>query len=202
MSKLQIFIVLILAQFFLLNADLSAAANNQENQTSKDTEILAVKKPAKATRTGDKIYTWIDRRGNRIYSDQPREGAEEMQIEKGTDFDGDAITVKKSSQLKVLPSPDKSYKTLAIVSPPNDATIRNNQGSFQVAVSMAPNLFPGHRTLVKIDGQEVGKSGSSIFLVNNIDRGTHTIIASIVTKEGKVVMTSEPVVVHVHRGGR
>lgn len=196
----------IIALGFILPFSMSVIAQNAKSEKKQDeseSKEVAVQKAPKAVSTGDKIYTWIDSRGNRIYSDVPRKGAKEMQIEKGTDFDGSAIKVKKPNAIiKSLENNKKSYQQFSIVSPPQDATIRNNQGSFQVALSMNPALFPGDRTTLTIDGKPVPGNGSSLYQLNNVDRGTHTLVASIISKTGKKLLSSQPVTIHMHRGSR
>ena len=54
-------------------------------------ENTPVKEKPKAVSTGDKIYTWVDEQGNRIYSDVPREGAEVMEIFHGIVAQGRTI---------------------------------------------------------------------------------------------------------------
>jgi len=163
----------------------------------------AEKKPEtpKAVSTGDKIYTWIDKHGNRIYSDEPREG-EVMKISKGTDYtppETDTLTTPDYSSMKpkVISTAD-SYSHFEIASPGNDATIRNNSGTFQVALDIRPKLAASHRVRLEIDGKEVSGSGQIITL-NNIDRGTHSLVAYIVSKDNTVMATSQAVTIHLHR---
>jgi len=166
----------------------------------------AEKKPEtpKAVSTGDKIYTWIDKNGNRIYSDEPREGAEVMKISKGTDYtppetDIPTTTTPDYSTMKPkVISTDDSYSHFQIASPGNDATIRNNSGTFQVALDIRPKLATSHRVRLEIDGKEVSGSGQIITL-NNIDRGTHSLVAYIVSGDNTVVATSQAVTIHLHR---
>jgi len=156
----------------------------------------------KAVATGDKIYTWIDKYGNRIYSDEPREGAEVMKISKGTDYTppetGSSATPDYSSMKPKVISTTHTYSHFTIASPGNDATIRNNSGTFQVALDIRPKLATGHRVKLEIDGKEVSGSGQIISL-NNIDRGTHSLVAYILAKDNTIMATTQAVTIHLHR---
>ncbi len=156
----------------------------------------------KAVSTGDKVYTWIDKYGNRIYSDEPREGAEVMKINKGSEYTPPSTDTPTASDWnkmkpKVISTGD-FYSHFKIASPGNDTTVRNNAGSFQVALDIRPKLAKNHRVKLKIDGKEVSGSGQIITL-NNIDRGTHTLVAYILSADNSIMATTPSVSVHVHR---
>lgn len=158
--------------------------------------------PAKAVKTGDKIYTWIDEKGDRIYSDVPREGAEVMKIEKGTDY---TLPVSEPTDwTKMKPKVVKEtvgYDHFAIVSPTNEATVRNNFGNIQVALDIRPTLMAGHRLKLEMDGNEVS-GGGAIISITNVDRGAHTLIAHITDKAGKVIQSTAAVVVFMHKASK
>jgi hypothetical protein len=153
----------------------------------------------KAVATGDKIYTWIDEKGNKIYSDVPRDGAKLMEIKKGTDYTPDQ-TIPDWSKMKpkVIPA-GPLYEHFQIASPGNDATVRNNDGYIQIALDIRPKLVDGHRVQIEVDGKAFPGTGASIIALNNVDRGTHTIIAYILAANDKVLATTPPVIVHMHR---
>ncbi len=185
----------------LLFIPLSANSGFATETTDKVEKTQTVENK-KAVSTGDKIYTWVDNRGNRIYSDVPREGAEEMKIQKGTDFKSPTALKSTVDPMIKLVTKANVYKKIQIVSPPNDATVRNNNGSFQVAISTNPTLKSGDKVRLEIDGSSVPESGSTIFSLNNINRGTHVLVASVVSSDGKVLVTSEAVTIHLHRNSR
>ncbi|PCJ45250.1 MAG: hypothetical protein COA74_16000 [Gammaproteobacteria bacterium] len=159
-----------------------------------------LKKP-KAISTGDKVYTWIDDSGNRMYSDTPRDGAELMKIEEGTNYtppNQDGHKNYSEMKPKIVPTAFV-YNSFAIVSPANDQTIRNNNGDFQVAIDIRPKLASGHKLRLEIDGQLVQNSNSSFISLANVDRGTHTLIAYIVSADNKTLKATRPVIIHLHR---
>ncbi len=156
----------------------------------------------KAVSTGDTVYTWIDKNGNRIYSDEPQEGAEELKISKGSEYtapstDTPSATDWNKMKPKVISTGDL-YTHFEIASPGNDTTIRNATGSFQVALDIRPKLAKNHRVKLEIDGKEVTASGQIITL-NNIDGGTHTLVAFILSAENSIMATTPSITVHLHR---
>jgi len=167
---------------------------------NKDSEKKKKSEPAKAVSTGDKIYTWIDSSGNRIYSDVPREGAKVMKIEKGTDYTPPQSTTDYSTMRPKVVLPDAAgYSNFTIASPANDATVRNNNGNFQVALDIRPALHKGHSIKLEIDGKEIEGSGSSIISLSNIDRGSHNLTAYILSARGELVATTPSITIHMHR---
>ncbi len=187
----------------IINSSLVCLALSFSSYGTENTEAdeNAEKKPeeSRPVSTGDKIYTWIDKYGNRIYSDQPREGAEVMELQKGTDYTPPVSAEPDWSTMKpkVISTGD-SYSHFEIASPANDATIRNNNGVFQVALDIRPKLVKGHRIKLEVDGAAVAGS-SQIISLTNIDRGTHTLIAYILSTDNAVMATTKPVIVHLHR---
>ena len=176
---------------------LSAFAVEKMKEKEKPPATNKKEKP-KAVSTGDKIYTWIDDKGNRIYSDVPRDGAEIMEIQKGTDYTPEEIKPDWSQMKpKVIPT-GPLYSHFQIASPGNDATVRDNNGNIQIALDIRPKLANGHRVSLEVDGKPFAGSGS-ITTLKNIDRGSHTIIAYILAANDKVLATTAPVTVHLHR---
>ena len=145
------------------------------------------------------VYKWIDEEGNIIYSDQPHPGAEELK-----NLDVQTYRAPRERRLRPDPEPPPpaKYENIDIVSPANDATIRDNTGNVSVSVALTPPLMVarGHRLSFRLDGQAPGEpqTGTS-FQFQNVDRGTHTLNVAVVDPSGAVVASSGSVVVHLHR---
>lgn len=92
-----------------------------------------------------------------------------------------------------------TYTNLSISSPANEATIRDNAGTLPVSVAVTPALHRNHKFILLMDGIQVGESGSGNFTVNNVDRGSHSLSAQVVDKEGKTLISASPVTVFLHR---
>lgn len=147
------------------------------------------------------VYRWVDEAGNVVFSDRPRPGAEEL---KNLDLQSYPapklpITSPKSKSEKL---PLTGYTAIEIASPNNDETIWDNTGSFAVSVRLRPALHSalGHKVVLLLDGNQVMEPGRSTqFQLTNIDRGTHTLRAAIVDRDGKEVASSDATTIYLHR---
>ncbi len=152
------------------------------------------------------LYKWKDKDGNVMYSDKPPfEGAEQLDPPHLTTTPAVKVVKKKPKPEDTGPTieEDFRYSQFQITSPLNDEAIRSNPGNISVSFLVKPalNLRLGHFITIKIDGTVVRdkvKSSSGI-LLQNIDRGTHTITASLKDKNGQTLMSSNPVKMHLLR---
>ena len=106
-----------------------------------------------------------------------------------------------SSSPKTVPVASP-YDSVKIIAPENDATIRDNQGIVRVEVALEPPLMikQGHKIQFYLNGEPHGTPvGTTSISFSNLDRGTYTLSTSVVDASGAVLMTSEPVVFHLHR---
>lgn len=133
------------------------------------------------------VYKSVDKDGNIIFTDKPSEKAEEIKIQ-------ELDTIKNPNPNKYKPSlkqPEESshkYDSFVVTSPENGAGIRSNSGNVSISLSLNPALRGGHKIIISMDGKEVG-SGSSVSL-QNVDRGTHSISASVVDENGKQLIST------------
>ena len=131
------------------------------------------------------VYKTVYEDGNIIFTDKPSEKSEEIKIQ-------ELDTIKNPNPGKYKPSTKQleefKYKTLAVTKPENGASIRSNDGSVSISVSLEPGLRGGHKLIISMDGKEVG-SGSSVSL-QNVDRGTHSISASVIDGNGKTLIST------------
>ncbi len=93
----------------------------------------------------------------------------------------------------------KKYTAISVTSPTDEATIRDNAGTVKVSVSLSPALRPGHKLVLRVNGQQKGESVSGSFTLNNLDRGSHNLIAQVADKAGKTLISSAPVTVYLFR---
>ncbi len=198
MKALTYLLLLILGTVGLNAQEAERAPDRPATEEEQKAEEAEKKKAAEAKKKSSKVYTWIDEKGNRIYSDTPRKGAEELKIQKSTEYTPPPpVTTWETSPQPVEPKP--SYVNFSVASPQNDATIRNNQGAIQVAFDVRPALMPGHQIVLLRNGVEVRRSQSPLVSLENVDRGSHALSGQIVTDKGEVVATTESVTVHLHR---
>ncbi len=148
------------------------------------------------------VYRSVDEDGNITYSDKPTEGAEKIKKQ-----DVQTIDTPNIPQFKYTPPRDQTaekpaiYNSIAITSPENDTSVRENAGNLTVNVSLKPNLKTayGHSLSLTMDGKEVGSGRSRTFSLTNVDRGTHTLVARVKGSNGQVIIQSEPVTFTLQR---
>ncbi|MCW8936137.1 MAG: DUF4124 domain-containing protein [Gammaproteobacteria bacterium] len=150
------------------------------------------------------MYKWVDKEGNISYSDQPPfKGAEELDAPSISSVPAADIPEKKpATSAEEKKDKSTSYTYLKIVSPENDATIRNNEGNFSVSIVLKPALDTkhGHYLSLLMDGKTIqDKIFTTSVSLNNIDRGTHKISVAVKNKKGEVLHKSKGITVHLHR---
>ena len=155
------------------------------------------------------LFKWKDADGNIIFSDQPPAGTDKHESEVKQESLPRINTVpaldltksrttSSSSQSK---ENNASYISLAIDSPLHDSEIRENSGKVLISVRVDPNIFVerGDKLIIYMDGVEVFKGESTSVLLDNVDRGTHDVKASIVNSQGFVLRETRVTTFTLHR---
>lgn len=150
------------------------------------------------------IYRWVDAAGNVVYSDEPHPDAEMVDLPASTTYT--PVEESEPDILKLSPDDgddaDAFDYALRIIAPADDESIWVNNGNVTVSMVVEPALDAerGDQVLLQIDGVETGPAqASTTFQLENLSRGTHTLSASVVTVDGSIITTSEPVTFHLHR---
>lgn len=145
------------------------------------------------------VYKWVDKDGKIHYSDEPHPDAEVVEL-----------TAKTSNQI-ALPPPkfdasanNQVIENMAyqvnITSPEEEATVRDNNGDFEVTAIVTPEIKGRYLMALKLDGQVVNPPQvGGIFKLTNIDRGEHTIVVDAMTQSGKVFASSSPRKIFLHQ---
>ncbi|MFI8480380.1 DUF4124 domain-containing protein [Pseudomonas sp. NPDC078700] len=132
------------------------------------------------------VYTYIDADGNRVFTDQPRGG--NAKPVKMAPTNSMTPTIKLKPEVEDTQPVVLSYQMLRILVPQPDATIRDNAGDLIVSATSEPELLPGHRFRLILDGNTVGETGRSpVFPLDNIDRGTHQLAVEIIDENERII---------------
>lgn len=153
------------------------------------------------------IYRWIDDNGNQVYSDQPTENAEKVELRHSMiytpveipELSEEAMDSQSEEVDASIPAPN--YK-LSVVSPENDAGIRVNNGNVMVNLQLIPALVPERGDLIQLylDGLPAGMPMPQLnFMLENLDRGTHKLSAVVLNASGEVLAQSETITFHLQR---
>ena len=149
------------------------------------------------------VYKWVDGSGQVHYGDQPSRGATEVELpetmvytppEYNTDENEDAESGDQTNAVAGGP-----YKSLAIVQPSNDETIRSNNGNVAVSIEIIPGLVEGNKFVVYLDGSQVGELTTPQITLQNVDRGTHSLEIAVTDGAGREIVRSAAVSFHLRR---
>lgn len=146
------------------------------------------------------VYKSINADGEVVYSDTPTQGAEVVEMPELPTYTPPPVT--EPVAVKDEPAETAAYNELAFLKPENDATIRSNEGIINAELKLSPQLRlrSKHRIQFYLDGEPYGEPGTSIrTTMGNVDRGEHTLTASVLDSSGEELISSDPVIVHLHR---
>ena len=150
---------------------------------------------------GADVYRWKNAEGNLTFSDTPRDGAEKIEI-------GDVMTIPAHRATQTLSSVKEKpkavkYNSVAISSPANDHTYRNNEAlTVPVSVSVSPPLQIrfGHNLQLLVNGQSSGEPGRSLnFSLDEVERGEHRLQAVVLGPDGTAIERSPVSKFFVHK---
>jgi hypothetical protein len=145
-----------------------------------------------------KIYVWRNEKGELVYSDTPRPGAEEVKTKPGN-------VIKSSTNLETqvldIKSKEISEEYQVVINIPKDnSTIRDNTGSIYIQGSIMPIFKRGLKIQLILDDEPYQKPQSHTkFSLRNIDRGEHQIKMKLFNEKGKVIALSKPITFYMHR---
>lgn len=143
-------------------------------------------------------WRWVDENGVVNYSDQPRPGAERVELKGlstytppawtdpsfGTGPDGGGASA----------AADGPYRRVEIIAPADEETVWNNEGVLNVALAVEPPVRPGDRVNLYLDGQKVEgvPANATRVTINRVFRGTHTLRATVESSAGAELAASDP----------
>lgn len=143
------------------------------------------------------VYKGKNAEGNTIYSDEPMPDSTEIQVPDPT-----SIPMPKPVKKKAAAPKNQEgglYQNFSILSPGNDETIQNTSGSITITLGLTPTLQTkeGHTISVNVDGKPaVEKTQQLTIQVPGISRGTHTVMAEVIDRSGKTVISSNTITIN------
>jgi hypothetical protein len=154
------------------------------------------------------VWKWVDENGVTHYSDRPVQGAQRIELSTGARGDGDSDSEPSPSYDTPSYSPPArtetpitGYRDFRIVRPADDETIPNTGGAVDVRVAFEPTLAPGHSLFLYLDGRIVEDFPTTAleYTVQNVERGTHSLVAIIQDSSGKRIAETPAVRFHVRQ---
>jgi hypothetical protein len=152
---------------------------------------------------GTTTYRWVDADGIH-YSDQPHPGAEQITLSRapvyssGQDQSPPAASVRPSHAAN--DAAEFRYDSCAVVQPAQDQVLVNVH-SVTISVQANPPKRSGDRVVLSLDGRSVEPESNDQqdFSFTAIDRGTHTISASIRGADGSSLCQTAALSFHVRQ---
>lgn len=155
------------------------------------------------------IYKKVMPDGSVMFTDEPIEGAQTLNIEPVPTISAPSTKAKPAAVSPAKPgkTADETkapalFSTFAIAQPTHDSSVRANNGSVQVSIEIEPPLDPskGQTITLILDGKPTGSpSSQTLFTLEGIERGSHTVGAEVRDARGGVVATANPVLFHLLR---
>ncbi|MGD2118403.1 MAG: DUF4124 domain-containing protein [Chromatiales bacterium] len=142
------------------------------------------------------FYKWTDASGTVHYTDKrPQESGSEPVVLPKTMFYTPPSTASGTSGISPdkLAGPDAIYQRFEILRPVDGKTVRNNRGDVTVVVAIDPELSATHSLQLLLDGVVIGSTQTTSMLLQNVDRGTHRLQASIINGAGVVLLSARSI---------
>lgn len=146
------------------------------------------------------IYKWTDSQGVVHFSDKPSPGAEKINLSQPSTYPPRPSASSASKDEKTVESKQQEYSSLKILQPKQQATIRNNRGHVMVISQLEPELKSGDKLQIVFDGTPLSEpKPTTVFTLNDIPRGSHTLAVQVVDSQGNVLTTSEPITIYMQQ---
>lgn len=148
------------------------------------------------------IYKSVDADGNVVFSDTPLPGGKEVILPPTPTYTPRPLAVPAAGAGAGTTQAPTAYTSLLIVSPADGATIRDNTGAVAVNLVVEPPMTEksGHKLVVILDGKPQESAGNSTQVtLSDVERGSHTLRASILNADGQVQFSSGAVTFHLKR---
>lgn len=147
---------------------------------------------------GETLYKWVDDQGNVHYSDKPQPGAKKMHIPTPTTFTPPSNVLSAPPAPAEQPQTEAGYSQFEIGSPTAEQVLWNVD-SVTVSIALQPGLHRGDLVTITVDDKSQGPSGALTATFSDLDRGTHTVSATLQETDGSS-MIAKPVTFYIQRG--
>ena len=147
------------------------------------------------------LWKWTDANGVVHYSDVPGPGAVRVDLVVPEGQPRPAATPTPSAAnvpAKPAAAPGTTYTSLEIWEPESGASFFGADATVNVRMRSDPAVSADDSLLLYLDGKLVeGPVNSLDYTLANLDRGAHSVAASILDAKGKEKIRSQPVVFHI-----
>lgn len=145
------------------------------------------------------VYVSRDANGNMVFSDKPSANSQVHTVPELPSVPALAPSTSLTPPAKVS-EPSFSYTSLSILSPVTGFNLpMGYTGNLEVSGVLVPGLRESD-TIYLMDGPHILQQGrQTSFNLSNLDRGEHQLQLLVRDKQGKTLIRSNTVTVHVQR---
>ena len=147
------------------------------------------------------IYQSVDSQGNVVFSDNPSADAEPVKLPQLPTYSAPSYkSVASDSSETDQEDQQNPYKSLTIVQPEQEGTVRDNPGNVLVTTVSDPRLRSNDRLQFYLDGLPTGEPVKTPQAVlSNVPRGEHRVEVAIVDNSGSELIRSSSTTFYLHR---
>jgi len=149
------------------------------------------------------VWKWVDSQGVTHYADRPVPGAVriDIKVQSAPSAEAEVDSAASVSAAQTTPPAPLPYSQIEIWRPEPEETIVNTGGVVQVRLRIEPALRPRHTLALYLDGKRVETlaPGSLQVDLQDVPRGTHSLVASVFDDAGKPVQQGQQVVFFVRQ---
>jgi hypothetical protein len=144
------------------------------------------------------VYKWVDEGGVVHYSDQPHPQAQILEVQ--------SVQTVRSLPAPAVPAPDTGNApagprySCELYRPENDEVFLNTS-TITAKLRLEPRLAGGDQIAIAIDGKRVEgqPTTGNEFVLTDIARGTHTVMAGVYDRSGKQLCLTPTITFHVRQ---
>jgi hypothetical protein len=148
------------------------------------------------------IYRSTDAQGNVVFTDTPPPNGSEtnrVELKSMNTVEPPPLVAPPSAPGTATTDPATAY-TLSITSPAPETSFPMGPGNFSVSAQVNPALEKYDGLQLFMDGKAWGApQRDTMWDLTSVPRGQHDLTVAVIDKSGKVLVTSAPVRVYVHR---
>jgi len=146
------------------------------------------------------VYKIVDKDGNVTYTDTaPKDGSApvklpELSVIETPDYQVPARQVDEESEEQLsLRQLKARYKDFAITSPQQEESLFGADQDVNIQWATGTALRQGMSVNISVDGARLPATEQSSITIPPMDRGEHTVSATLVSEDGKVIANAAPV---------
>jgi len=153
------------------------------------------------------VYKWRDAYGNIQYGDKPPKNVKQEKLDmpqltviqdygsqwKSQEVDLDKTVIKKYTRQPIPEKTTTSYEKFTFIAPKINQVIHAKEGDVSAMLSISPPLKSGHSIVFIMDGNNKKKETSRITNFTALSAGNHSLKASIINAQGKVIQNTRAI---------